>query len=70
MFKFSKKQFLFLSIFPMIGCLGFITIAVLSDMMFGAIFFSFLLGADVLAFFVILLRKNGEHEKNMTKEVN
>jgi hypothetical protein len=44
--------------------------AALYDMMFGAIFFSFLLGADVLAFFVILLRNNGEPDKNMTKEVN
>lgn len=63
MFDLSKKQSLYLQIIGMVICIGFITVGVMYEMMFGVIIFSFFLGLIFSAFLVMCLRKNGENKK-------
>jgi amino acid transporter len=54
----------------MVICIGFITVGVMYEMMFGVIIFSFFLGLIFSAFLVLHLRKNGENKKReLTKPV-
>jgi hypothetical protein len=66
----SKKHWTFLLILSMIICIGFITVAVIYDMVSGVVLFSFFLGINFTSLIVMLLRKNGETDKKTTKEVN
>lgn len=63
MFDLSKKQSQYLQIIGMVICIGFITVGVMYEMMFGVIIFSFFLGLIFSAFLVMCLRKNGENKK-------
>lgn len=68
MFDLSKKQSLYLQIIGMVICIGFITVGVMYEMMFGVIIFSFFLGLIFSAFLVMCLRKNGENKKTWTNK--